>query len=70
LSVIKSVLTNEHASQLSNIVDCLQRLLRILDTKDSTEVTMPREQWLALLKTVKEEAAELQSEIRAGIEAC
>ena len=70
MSVIKSVLTDEHASQLSNIVDRLQSLLRILDTKDATEVTMQREQWLALLKTVKEEAAELQSEIRAGIEAC
>jgi len=44
--------------------------LRTLDAKDGTEVTMQYEQWLALLKPVMEEATELQSEIRAGIDAC
>ena len=70
MSVIKSVLTDEHAIRLTNIVDSLQSLLRTLDAKDGTEVTMQYEQWLALLKPVMEEATELQSEIRAGIEAC
>ena len=69
MSAIKSVLTDEHANRLRNIVDCLQSLLRSLDAKDDTDVTMRREQWLSLLKPVTEEATELQSEIRAGIEA-
>jgi hypothetical protein len=69
LNAIKSVLTDEHANRLRKIVDCLQSLLRSLDAKDDTDVTMRREQWLSLLKPVTEEATELQSEIRAGIEA-
>jgi hypothetical protein len=68
LSAIKSVLTDEHANRLSDIVDCLQRLLRTLNAKDDTDVTMRREQWISLLKPVTEEATELHSEIRAGIE--
>lgn len=70
MSVIKSVLTDEHAIRLTNIVDSLQSLLRTLDAKDGTEVTMQHEQWLTVLRLVMEEATELQSEIRAGIEAC
>ncbi len=69
LNAIKSVLTDEHANRLSNIVDCLQSLLRTLDAKDDTDVTIRREQWISLLKPVTEEVTELQSEIRAGIEA-
>ena len=69
MSAIKSILTDEHANRLKDIVDCLQSLLRTLDAKDDTDVTMRREQWISLLKPVTEEVTELQSEIRAGIEA-
>jgi len=68
LSAIKSIVTDEHANRLNDIVDCLQSLLRTLDAKDDTGLTMRREQWISLLKPVTEKATELQSEIRAGIE--
>lgn len=68
MSAIKSVLTDEHSNRLSDIVHCLQSPLRTLDAKDDTGVTMRREQWIALLRPVTEEATVLQSEIRAGIE--
>ena len=68
MSAIKSVLTDEHANRLSDIVDCLQSLLSTLDAKDDAGVTMRGDQWISLLKPVTEKATELQSEIRAGIE--
>jgi len=70
LSVIKSVLTDEHASRLSQIVDSLQNLLAVIDAKDAGAVSVDPELWVALLKAVTEEVMELQNEIRAGIETC
>jgi hypothetical protein len=70
LSAIKSVLTDEHANRLSQIVDSLQNLLAVMDAKDRSAVTKDRQQWVALLQAVAEEVRELQNEIRAGIEAC
>ena len=72
LSAIKSVLTDEHASRLSQIVDSLQSLLAVIDANDggAVTVTMDPELWGALLKVVAEDIRELQNEIRAGIEAC
>ena len=70
MSAIKSVLTDEHANRLSQIVDSLQSLLAAMHAKDANAVTMDREHWVALLKTVTEEVRELQNEIRAGIEVC
>jgi len=62
LSAIKSILTDKHANRLNDIVDCLQSLLRTLDAKDDTGLTMRREQWISLLKPVTEKVTELQSE--------
>ncbi|HVQ63142.1 MAG TPA: hypothetical protein VMT78_01335 [Terriglobia bacterium] len=70
MSAIKSVLTDEHASRLSQIVDSLQNLLAVMDDKDRSEVTRDRQQGLALLQAVAEGVRELENEIRAGIEAC
>jgi hypothetical protein len=49
LSAIKSVLTDEHANRLRQIVDSLQNLLAVMDDKDRSEVTRDRQQGLALL---------------------
>ena len=70
LSAIKSVLTDEHASRLSQIVDSLQSLLAVIVANDGGAVTMDPDLWGALLKVVAEDIRELQNEIRAGIEAC
>ena len=69
MSAIKSVLTDEHANRLSQIVNSLQNLLAVMDAKDRSAVTKDRQQWVAL-QAVVEEVRELQNEIRAGIEAC
>ena len=70
LNAIKSVLTDEHANRLRQIVDSLQNLLAVMDDKDRSEVTRDRQQGLALLQAVAEGVRELENEIRAGIEAC